>query len=175
MNAFHIHFPWFVVSCVLGALLFFQREFGTIHNHYTSDTTSHEVKVRVPGPVNTIYVPVPAIVDTQAILRNYFALNIYSQTVSDSSFSATIIDTIQQNKLKGRGFSYKITRKAIIQDKEKMKIFAGLNVGAGKSGFASLAPEVYVLTKKDHMYGVGYNLIDNSINVKAGWKLSFKK
>lgn len=175
MNAFHIHFPWFVLSCILGGIIFFQREFGgTTHNHYASDSAVHEVKVKVPGPTNTIYVPIPTIVDTQAILRNYFALNIYSQTVSDSLFSAIITDTIQQNRLKGRGFSYKITRPQIVQGKEKFKVFAGLNVGAGKGGFASLEPQVYMLTKKDHLYGVGYNLIDNSINVKAGWKLSFK-
>lgn len=174
MNAFHIHFPWFVVSCVFVAIIFLQREFpGVTNNHYiTGDTTTKVIPVTVHGPTKTIFVPVPAIVDTQAILRNYFAENIYSQTVSDSLFSATITDTIQQNRLKGRGFHYKITRKEIVQ--EKFKVFAGLNVGAGKNGFASLEPQVYILTKKDHLYGVGYNVIDNSVNIKAGWKLSFK-
>jgi hypothetical protein len=150
-----------------------------VNNHYYGkvyDSSKKEIQVKeIPGPVQTIVKEVPQKVDTSKILKEHYALNIYKQTIGDSSFKATITDSIQQNKLIGRSFQYQLLKPVALVLPNRSKLFAGIRAGAGRSGISSIGPEVTLITKKDHLYSAGYNLVDNSFNVGIGWKLELKK
>lgn len=49
-------------------------------------------------------------VDTAAILRDYFALHIYSRNWTDSLLTVNLRDTVTQNSFLGNQFNYKILR-----------------------------------------------------------------
>lgn len=147
------------------------------HNINKYDSAQRERIVPFPIPGETIKIPVPAIVDTMAILRAYFEENIYDQSLGDSQLSANLSCVVSKNKLKSLDFKYKILRPtAIIQEeKEKIKVFAGLAIGASKTGLTAFGPEVSILDKKDHLIGFNYNLIDNSVNASLAWKIKLHK
>jgi hypothetical protein len=71
------------------------------------DSIPYPVEVEVPVPVyidtNTT---IPTIVDTNAILRDYFARVNYCDTITDdTSFLAIIQDTVTRNRSPGGGTS----------------------------------------------------------------------
>lgn len=74
------------------------------------DSTKRTVTVPTPPvSVKIFTVPIPAgPIDTLAILRKYFAVHTYSQTIRDGYIEATVFDTVSQNRILGRGFTYKL-------------------------------------------------------------------
>lgn len=69
--------------------------------------------VYLPGPVITkeIPVPVPADVDTAAILAAYHTQRIYSDSlVSTPEVQVMVVDTVYQNQLLGRRVSWQLNR-----------------------------------------------------------------
>ena len=72
--------------------------------------TIHDT-VYLPGPVITkeIPVPVPAKVDTAAILAQYFTKRIYDDTLQTQFVTMHLTDTVYQNTLLGRTASYSFT------------------------------------------------------------------
>jgi hypothetical protein len=183
MNPFHLHIPYTLIIAILCGIIFLQREFGGAHvtnnttNELKYDSAQREVSVKyIHGPVQTIEEPVPAIVDTMAILRAYFEKNVYKQVLGDSLMSAEITAVIFKNKLDSLGFKYKILRPTAITtiQEQKLKVFAGITTGANKTSLA-FGPEVAVLTKKDHLYTANYDALSKSVNVSALWKIQVKR
>lgn len=72
--------------------------------------TIHDT-VYLPGPVVTkeIPVPVPAKVDTAAILAQYFTKRVYDDTLQTKFVTMHLTDTVYQNTLLGRTASYTFT------------------------------------------------------------------
>jgi hypothetical protein len=68
----------------------------------------------------TIYDTIPQLVaaDTMAILKDYFAKNVYKDTLTLPEGSVSILDTISQNKILGRSYQAKITQKTIREVRE---------------------------------------------------------
>ena len=68
----------------------------------------------------TIYDTIPQLVaaDTMAILKDYFAKNVYKDTLALPEGSVAILDTISQNKILGRSYQAKITQKTIREVRE---------------------------------------------------------
>jgi hypothetical protein len=181
MSEFFKHIPYWI--CLgLCVYIFFLREVPAVnnyetHNHYSAyDSTKRGLQIKeIPGPVKTITVEVPQKVDTAKILQDYYSLQIYRQTIGDSLFRATITDTLQHNRLKGRGFEYQILRPtAVLQAPKQNKVFLGVTAGVSKSGLKLFGPAATLVTKNDHLYSAGYNLMDNSFTAGIGWKIGRK-
>lgn len=133
------------------------------------DTVTRIVVVDRPQPADTVKIPVPEKVDTAAILADYFTRYYYRQEVSDSLLSVTIADTIGENKILSRQFSYRILRPQIIQqiiESPRSMVLIGASASLKDAG-----PEILVLTKRGAGYGVGYGVVSQSVNARFYWPI----
>lgn len=122
MEHFNIKNKWinsigwlgFIITLII--IIFMQKCGNTITNLQPSykitvnkyyDSTAKEIKVPVPIPGDSIPYPVPTEVDTLAILKKYFTKYYFEQVVEDSNLRAVISDTVFQNAIVSRKFSYK--------------------------------------------------------------------
>jgi len=139
-------------------------------------------------------VNIPAIVDTQALLQDYFAKNIYKDTLQlpDSLGIVSLIDTITQNKILGRTFNASVKQRVIkettvVKELPKTKLFYGFEGGFNKADVVShLGFGVLVNTKKDKMFHLGLGVANRTTDGTSGalspyigggvyWKLKLKK
>jgi hypothetical protein len=139
-------------------------------------------------------VTIPAIVDTQALLQDYFAKNIYKDTLQlpDSLGIVSLIDTITQNKILGRAFNASVKQRTIkettiVKELPKTKLFYGFEGGFNKADVVShLGFGVLVNTKKDKMFHLGLGVANRTTDGTSGalspyigggvyWKLKLKK
>jgi hypothetical protein len=139
-------------------------------------------------------VTIPAIVDTQALLQDYFAKNIYKDTLQlpDSLGIVSLIDTITQNKILGRTFNASVKQRTIkettiVKELPKTKLFYGFEGGFNKADVVShLGFGVLVNTKKDKMFHLGLGVANRTIDGTSGtlapyigggvyWKIRLKK
>ena len=139
-------------------------------------------------------VVIPTIVDTQALLKDFFAKNIYKDTLQlpDSLGTIAMIDTITQNKILGRTFNASVKQRTIketmiVKEPAKTKVFYGLEGGFNKADFiSSVGAGVLINTKKDRIYQLGLG-VDNrttdgtngsfSPYIRGGayWKIKLRK
>jgi hypothetical protein len=139
-------------------------------------------------------VTIPAIVDTQALLQDYFAKNIYKDTLQlpDSLGIVSLIDTITQNKILGRTFNASVKQRTVkettvVKELPKTKLFYGFEGGFNKADVVShLGFGVLVNTKKDKMFHLGLGVANRTTDGTSGalspyigggvyWKLKLKK
>ena len=139
-------------------------------------------------------VTIPAIVDTQALLQDYFAKNIYKDTLQlpDSLGIVSLIDTITQNKILGRTFNASVKQRTIkettiVKELPKTKLFYGFEGGFNKADVVShLGFGVLVNTNKDKMFHLGLGVANRTTDGTSGalspyigggvyWKLKLKK
>lgn len=116
--------------------------------------------------------------DGDDIAIDYFSYHVISDSLIDSLIYVQLIDTLYKNDLKGRKFSYKILRPYesctdyVYQNatsQSKFKLFAGGNVSYDTK--FSLGLSLYGLTKKESLYGVGYDLLQKRFTISYGVKL----
>jgi hypothetical protein len=133
-----------------------------------------------------IYIDVPADVDTGEILQDYYAKRVYKDSIKleDSLGSITLIDTIQENKIKGRWFKSSINQivikdSIIVEKPAKNQIYVGGVIGADRIiGFNFFGPTFVLKTKSDNMYSLGVGINNNratSIQAGALWKIKLRK
>lgn len=139
-------------------------------------------------------VVIPTIVDTAALLKDFFAKNVYKDTLRlpDSLGIVAVTDTITQNKILGRTFNASVKQREIketliVKELPKTQVYYGFNGGFNKADVVSnIGAGVIVKTKKDKIYQVGVgvaNRVTDGTNgalspyVGAGvyWKIKFKK
>jgi len=139
-------------------------------------------------------VTIPAIVDTQALLQDYFAKNIYKDTLQlpDSLGIVSLIDTITQNKILGRTFNASVKQRVIkettiVKELPKTKLFYGFEGGFNKADVVShLGFGVLINTKADKMFHLGLGVANRTIDGTSGtlapyigggvyWKIRLKK
>ena len=137
---------------------------------------------------------IPTIVDTQALLHDYFAKNIYKDTLQlpDSLGTIAMIDTITQNKILGRTFNASVKQRTIketmiVKELPKTQVYYGLTGGFNKADVVSnIGAGLLIKTKKDKIYNLGIgvaNRVTDGTNgtlspyIGAGvyWKIKFKK
>jgi len=133
-------------------------------------------------------------VDTVALLHDYFAKNIYKDTLQlpDSLGTIAMIDTITQNKILGRTFNANVKQRTIketmiVKELPKTKVFYGLEGGFNKADFvSSVGMGVLINTKKDKILQLGLGVNNQTIDgingsfspyIRGGvyWKIKFKK
>jgi hypothetical protein len=137
---------------------------------------------------------IPTIVDTAALLKDFFAKNIYKDTLNlpDSLGIVSLIDTITQNKIFGRTFNASVKQRTIkettiVKELPKTKLFYGFEGGFNKADVVShLGFGVLVNTKKDKMFHLGLGVANRTTDGTSGalspyigggvyWKLKLKK
>jgi hypothetical protein len=139
-------------------------------------------------------VVIPTIVDTQALLKDFFAKNIYKDTLQlpDSLGTIAMIDTITQNKILGRTFNASVKQRTIketmiVKELPKTQVYYGLTGGFNKEDVVSnIGAGLLIKTKKDKIYNLGIgvaNRVSDGTNgtlspyIGGGvyWKIKFKK
>lgn len=134
----------------------------------------------------TAYVEPPKQVDKDTVVKEYFAKNVYLDTLKleNNMGYVTIKDTIAKNEIYNREWKASITqitvnKKVIVKDPPKNQVYIGAVVGFDRvKGVNFVGPSLILKTKKEHMYslsaGVGPN---NSLSVQGGlyWKIRFGK
>jgi len=121
-------------------------------------------------------------IDTAKILEDYFVKNYYNDTIlNDTNGLVIILDTVTQNIISYRkpiisiyphitNQTVYITSPAI----NRNKVFLGFGVGGNMNKFG-VSANVALLTKKENLYNISYDLINKDIYLSLYWKLKFKK
>ena len=140
-------------------------------------------------------ITIPTIVDTQALLHDYFAKNIYKDTLQlpDSLGIVSLIDTITQNKILGRTFNASVKQRVIkettiVKELPKTQVYYGFTGGFNKVDVvSSIGAGALIKTKKDKIYQLGIGVANKvgsdgtsgvlSPFISGGvyWKIKFKK
>jgi hypothetical protein len=133
------------------------------------------ITITKPGEIiyrdTTIYVEVPKDVDTTQILKNYFAKNVYKDTLifPDTLGYVSVIDTISKNTIFKRTFDAHvreriITDTKIVKDPPKIQVFLGGDVQFSKSNFVnSIGTGMMLKDKRDRIYHLGVGVTENNL------------
>jgi hypothetical protein len=134
----------------------------------------------------TIFVEIPRVVDTNKILEDFYAKNVYKDTITlnDSLGTIALIDTISENKIKDRKYSLKIKEKIVkelivVKEPSKGQLYIGGLINVDRINLVNyVGPSFLYKTKKDNIYsfGIGYS-INKSVSIQGGtyWKIKLKK
>jgi hypothetical protein len=134
-------------------------------------------------------------VDTAALLYDYFAKNIYNDTLRlpDSLGFVFLTDTITKNKIEGRKFIANvkqrvITNTTIVKELPKTKFFYGIEGGFNKADLIShLGMGFLINTKSDKIYHLGVGVANRTgadaitgklvpyIGAGVYWKIRLRK
>jgi hypothetical protein len=137
---------------------------------------------------------IPAVIDTMALLKDYYSKVLYKDTLvlPDSLGTVSVIDTITQNKILGRTFNASVKQRTIketmiVKELPKTKVFYGLEGGFNKADFvSSVGAGVLINTKKDKIYQLGLGVNNQTTDgtnggftpyIRGGvyWKIKLKK
>jgi hypothetical protein len=94
-------------------------------------------------------------VDTNAILKDFFAKNVFKDTLSLPEGTVAINDTISENKIYGRSYDAKLTQKTIVKVRE-IRTPPPAPKGSLYWGFMG--------TKQNETYGFGAGVMYKSAN-----------
>ena len=130
----------------------------------------------------TIYVQVPMNVDTIAIIKNYFAKNVYKDTLylPDSLGYIIMLDTISKNTIEARMFTANVKQRTIkettiVKELPKTNLFWGVGIGFDKVNYINnVNVNLMLKTKCDKIYSIGAGVnIDKTpfINTSIYWKI----
>lgn len=187
-------FAGWVLAAILFAVLVLQRNCSgnlskkdktknvqtiKIDTFFHDTGSTHWLPIEIKGkpeimPGNTVYLK-PTHEDTLAILKNYFALRVYKDTVkaNNGKVQEVITDSVKQNKLVSQTVKGTI-KDSIKPDTQKLKMYIGVNAGFGIDlKTAIIAPTIGITTKKDAYYSIGYDFINKMPIVGIGWKVHF--
>lgn len=133
-------------------------------------------------PAETIFVAIPAHIDTAEILKDYYAKYYYSDKISDSLLEATITDTISTNTIISRAFTYKLLRPQTIQNitstqeitPERYRFYFGFGISLNQRLLAGIGPELLMTAPKQMAFGLGYELLSQSLGLRVYRKIGNK-
>jgi len=139
-------------------------------------------------------VVIPTIVDTTAILQNYYSKVVYKDllVLPDSLGTVAVTDTITQNKIAFRTFDANVKQRTIkettiVKELPKTQVFWGFNGGFNKKDVISnVGAGIVVKTKKEKLYQIGIGVTNNVtdgtngslspfINAGIFWKIKLGK
>lgn len=148
-----------------------------IHNVYKKgEDIYHDVPVYIQVPVNA---------DTAAIIKEYFAMHVYKDTLTlkDSLGYVSVIDSITKNGLVGRQWNAQVIKTVInnttyLKELPRTQLYLGGSLGVQKPSYTTIGFNAILKTKKDHMYGFGIGTnseLNTYIQGSMLWKISLKK
>lgn len=154
------------------------------HIRDTVEVVKKEVVIRQGRDIyhdRTIYVDVPAKVDTTTILKEFFAKNIYQDTLRlpDSLGFVVVTDTISKNTIQYRKYDSKVVQRQInditvVKELPKNQYYGGFNVGISSNVLNTVGAGVILKNKKDKVYELGIGLtqsIKPYVGVGMYWKI----
>lgn len=189
-----IKHPYKLIIVVLVIIIILQRACSpsaeTINTHST-DTVTHIVRrVDTVQLIDTCYIPkisyrvkIDTIIDTVFILQEYFTKNYYTDTILNSSKGfVSIDDIVYQNKIISRTPTIKLYPETIIETRTvsvitppRVKVFVGFGINATAGFNPGLNANFALLTKKDHLYSIGFDVINKRVDLGIYWKLKFRR
>jgi hypothetical protein len=130
--------------------------------------------------------PIPLNIDTIAIIKDYFTIKIYSDSIQMDSMSYfTVEDTMFKNRLLYRDYKYHINYPPVVKETTivtlppRNQFFLGGVIGFDKTNIINFAGPVFLYKdKKDHIYSVGVGYSNSkTISIQGGmfFKLKLKK
>lgn len=146
---------------------------------YTKYTPGESIYVEKP-----IYIDIPANIDTNDILKDYFAQYTYKDTLDlDSLGSIVVIDTIAKNKIQARTWNakinkYTVTNEVYLKELPRTQLYIGGSVGTELNNNLYAGADIALKTKKDQLYRINAGLTSNLnpyVNVGMYWKIKLKK
>jgi len=137
---------------------------------------------------------IPAIVDTAALLKDYYSKVLYKDVLvlPDSLGTVAVTDTISQNKILNRTFNASVKQRTIkqttiVKEPARNQVYYGLTGGFNKADVvSSIGAGLILKTKKDKIYqftlGVDNRIVDGTtggispfIGFGTYWKIKVKK
>lgn len=183
-----LKFEYIIIIALVAALLL-QRSCDSSKNEEEViikkeikwDTISTTTPVYIPKWKTKIEIDIDTFttpIDTNAILRDYYAIYNYIDTVGTDSVKIVINDTITTNKIASRVVSYDVIYPTITITKEtfinKRQFYQGFGLGGNTAGLNYLGYEFLYKDKKYNAFGLGAG-VDNNLkptaNVKMYWKI----
>lgn len=164
----------FVVGIFLGNKLTKPEEIHTTTTEYICDTVIKEIKIPLIIQGEIIYQYIPSEVDTNQILKDFFAKYSYKRVWEDSTLYVELLDTVSQNKFGVSRFNYKILKpQTIITNNTTTYVNkgSGIYAGIGISFNSSINLSLDYVTKKNFIYEVGYTPKENAFNVGIKYKI----
>jgi hypothetical protein len=117
----------------------------------------------------TIYKDVPYLdtAEMACVLKEYYAQNIFKDTLRIDSSKVYITDTIQMNKILGRSVMFDlkypvITKDIIYTEKKKGNVYAGGSFNTGV-GLKTLSVGLMYQTPNNFMYGTSVGVNDKKL------------
>jgi hypothetical protein len=132
---------------------------------------------------DTLWIYENNIVDTNAILQDYFAKVIYKDTLKTKYGNITVWDTITRNRIEGRKFLADLNIPSEIiyvnnpAPKKRNEVYFSMG-GLYNTNALSVGPGLLLKTKRDRMFGVNAYLgTDGMItyNFQTAFKISLRR
>ena len=139
-------------------------------------------------------VQIPAVVDTAALLKDYYSKVLYKDVLvlPDSLGTVAVTDTISQNRILSRTFDAKVKERTIketmiVKEPAKNQVYYGLNAGFNKADYVSaVGAGIMLKTKKDKIYNLNIGVNNRTTDGTNGsfspyigfgtyWKIKLKK
>lgn len=139
---------------------------GQEKNYYV-DTVRIADTLFLPAPpvINRVLVEVPAEVDTQAALRDYFAKNIYQDTiVKTPQLSVIVRDTVDQNRLSGRQVYYTMKQPVFREKRNSLSL-------SSTFAFQSI-PVTLDYYRDDWQFSAGYDVVNKMPVFGLGYRFA---
>lgn len=119
----------------------------------------------------TIYVDISMPVDTQKILREFYSISVFSDTLRLDSGYVSVVDSISQNKILARKYKAEIqhtsiSEKIYIKEPFKTTFFWGIGGGVGR-GASEASVNIFMETPKRKIYGIGAGVINGTPAIKG--------
>jgi hypothetical protein len=130
----------------------------------------------------TIFVQVPMNVDTMEIIKQYFAKNVFKDTLHlpDSLGYVAVQDTISKNKIETRKYSANVKQRTIkettiVKELPKAQLYWGVGLGLDKVNYVNnVNANLLFKSKCDRIYGLGGGVDINKtpfVNASIYWKI----
>lgn len=199
MKQLQIH-PGYLVSVMLFAVICVLISLDRCNSKPKLITEFYTDTLIVPGDPYPVYAEtkpkiiyrdsikvIPANMDTGLILRDYFNTYSYLDTLkNDSSALVIVSDTVTQNRVISRGFTFQNRRETAyvinnttVTHIRKEPLF---KLGLGISGFYyqksksfDIAPNVTLITRPGFYAGYSYLIAGQGHGVTAGWVVRSRK
>jgi len=168
-------------------MLFFHSHEGAVNTNTIEkntikiyDSTKKVIVPKMPASLQTFcLVPVPMDVDTAAILRNFFAIYTYSQSIVDTNIHAELFDTISQNKILGRKLTYRLIKPVKTIESTTITIqpnyrgfYLGGFIDGNKTSFG-IGPKISFNTKNNVQFGYDFDVLRNIHRVNLQKKINW--
>lgn len=112
-----------------------------------------------------IYVEVPKYVDTANILKEYFAINVYKDTLflKENIGYISVVDSITRNQIKSRTFNSFVekvilTNTVYVKAPPHTQFFSGVGIGLQKPDKLVISGHLSIKSKTDKLYSLGIGI-----------------